>query len=113
MGIIINRPVEDRSLASLLEALGDADTGIVGSVRIFAGVEPEIGFAPHIEDYHRPETVDIDGRVAMTSSPEVLRDIGRRTGPEKEPSRLWLRGLETGPARRRAWPARLGRGSGR
>src|SRR6266536_2751743 len=27
LGIIINRPVEDRSLASLLEALGERDTG--------------------------------------------------------------------------------------
>ncbi len=34
LGIIINRPVEDRSLASLLEALGEKDTGVVGSVHL-------------------------------------------------------------------------------
>ena len=85
LGIIINRPVGDRSLVSLLEALGEKDTGVVGSVRILAGgpVQPEIGFVLHSTDYRRPETLDIDSRVAMTSSPEVLRDIGNRQGPSK------------------------------
>jgi putative transcriptional regulator len=85
LGIIINRPVGDRSLGSLLEALGEKDSGVVGSVRIFAGgpVQPEIGFVLHSTDYHRPETLDIDSRVAMTSSPQVLRDIGNRQGPSK------------------------------
>src|SRR5215831_3922272 len=66
LGIIINRPVGDRSLVSLLEALGEKDTGVVGSVRIFAGgpVQPEIGFVLHSTDYRRPETLDIDSRVA-------------------------------------------------
>src|SRR6202162_2715518 len=75
LGIIINRPAEDRSLASLLEAAGDPAAGVSGSVRMFAGgpVQPEIGFVLHSADYHRPETVDIDGRVAMTSSPQILR----------------------------------------
>jgi len=85
LGIIINRPAQERSLASLLEALGEKDTGVAGSVRIFAGgpVQPEIGFVLHSTDYHRPETIDIDGRVAMTSSPQVLRDIGTKDGPGK------------------------------
>jgi putative transcriptional regulator len=85
LGIIINRPVGDRSLVRLLEALGEKDSGVVGSVRIFAGgpVQPEIGFVLHSTDYHRPETLDIDSRVAMTSSPQVLRDIGNRQGPSK------------------------------
>jgi putative transcriptional regulator len=85
LGIVINRPVEDRSLASLLEALGEKDTGVAGSVRIFAGgpVQPEIGFVLHSPDYHRPETLDIDGHVAMTSSAQILRDIGNRQGPRK------------------------------
>jgi putative transcriptional regulator len=37
----------------------------------------------HGTDYHRPETVEIDGRVAMTSSREILRDIASHRGPEK------------------------------
>ena len=85
LGIVINRPVGDRPLAKLLEALGEKDTTVAGQVRIFAGgpVEPEIGFVIHSAEYHRPDTVDIDGRVAMTSSREILRDIGNHRGPSK------------------------------
>jgi putative transcriptional regulator len=109
LGIIINRPVEDRSLASLLEALGEKDTGVTGSVRIFAGgpVQPEIGFVLHSPDYHRPETVDIDGHVAMTSSPQILRDIGNRHGPSKSLIAFgyagWASGQLEGELRQRAW----------
>jgi len=85
LGIVINRPVEDRSLASLLEALGEKNTGVAGSVRIFAGgpVQPEIGFVLHSPEYHRSETLDIDGRFAMTSSLQILRDIANKQGPSK------------------------------
>jgi putative transcriptional regulator len=84
-GIVINRPVEERPIASLLKELGEADTGTTGTVRIFAGgpVDPEIGFVVHGTDYHRAETVDIDGHVAVTSSPEILKDIGHGAGPAK------------------------------
>ena len=38
---------------------------------------------PHSTDYHRSDTLDIDGHVAMTSSREILRDIGNQRGPNK------------------------------
>src|SRR2546426_6923536 len=70
LGIVINRPIGERPLASVLEALGVKATAVTGQVRIFAGgpVQPEIGFVIHSAEYHRSDTVDIDGRVAMTSS---------------------------------------------
>jgi putative transcriptional regulator len=85
LGIVINRPVGDRPLARLLEALGEKDPGVAGTVRIFAGgpVQPDIGFVLHSADYHRPDTVEIDGHVAMTSSREILRDIANQRGPKK------------------------------
>jgi putative transcriptional regulator len=85
LGIVINRPIGDRPLASLLAALGDKDPAVAGTVRIFAGgpVEPDIGFVVHSSDYHRPDTLDIDGSLAMTSSREILRDIGNQRGPSK------------------------------
>ena len=84
-GIIVNRPIEERSLADLLGAMGEQDTGIYGSISIFAGgpVEPEVGFVVPSADYRRAETLDIDGRVAMTPSREILRDIGHHKGPMK------------------------------
>ena len=85
LGIVINRPLGDRPLAKLLEALGDKEAGVTGTVRIFAGgpVQPDVGFVLHSADYHRADTVDIDGHVAMTSSHEILRDIGNQRGPNK------------------------------
>ena len=84
-GIIINRPVGERSISELLEATGDNGAGIAGSVRVFAGgpVQPELGFVVHSAEYRRSETIDVDGHVAMTASREILRDIGQHQGPEK------------------------------
>jgi putative transcriptional regulator len=85
LGIVLNRPLGERPLASLLDAIGERNEGVTGSLRIFYGgpVQPEIGFVVHDADYHRPETVEIDGHVAMTSSREVLRAIVDQHGPQK------------------------------
>jgi putative transcriptional regulator len=85
LGIVINRPVGERSIAALLEATGHDDADVAGMVRIFAGgpVQPELGFVLHSAEYRRAETVDVDGRVAMTASRQVLLDIGHNQGPEK------------------------------
>jgi putative transcriptional regulator len=84
-GIVINKPVGERPLASLLEALGEKEEGVEGSVRIFAGgpVQPEIGFVVHSADYRRAETIVVDSRVAVTSTREILRDIAHKQGPQK------------------------------
>ena len=85
LGIVLNRPLDELPVAKLLDALGIDSKGSQGSVRVFAGgpVQPEVGFIVHSADYHRSDTVDIDGRVAMTTNPEVLRDIGPHTGPRQ------------------------------
>ncbi len=85
LGIVLNRPVNEMPVAKLLEGLGLDAKGSDGQVRLFAGgpVQPQVGFIVHSADYHRTGTVDIDGRVAMTTSPEVLRDIGHHEGPRQ------------------------------
>ena len=85
LGIVINRPVEELPLAKLMQALGQDGKGIEGTVRVFAGgpVQPQKGFIVHSAEYHRAETIDIDGRLAVTGSPEVLRDIGHDKGPKQ------------------------------
>jgi putative transcriptional regulator len=84
-GIIINRPVGERSIAELLEASGDDTAGVTGTVRVFAGgpVQPELGFVVHSGEYRGDGTIAVDGHVAMTASREILRDIGQHKGPEK------------------------------
>ena len=85
LGITINRPVGEKSIASLLEAQGEDVSDIKGTLRIFAGgpVQPELGFVVHSAEYKRDETLAVDGRVAMTASRQILRDIGHNRGPEK------------------------------
>ena len=85
LGIVINRPVGEKSIASLLEAPGEDVSGIEGSLRVFIGgpVQPELGFVVHSAEYRRDDTIDVDGRVAMTASRQILRDIGHHRCPEK------------------------------
>ncbi len=84
-GIVINRPVTERPLAEVLAMLGEKDAAAATKVRIFAGgpVQPELGFVIHSSDYKGPGTVKIDAHVAMTSSREILHDIGAEKGPKK------------------------------
>ncbi len=85
LGIVINRPLGRRPIASLLEAFGADASGVTESVRIFLGgpVNPEVGFVIHSADYHGADTTDIDGRVALSAAPAILRDIGLGKGPHK------------------------------
>ena len=96
-GIIINRPIAEKSVASLIadaESSGrdkdaakgkDKDRGVEGTIRVFAGgpVQPELGFVVHSQDYRAAATLDIDHIAAMTATIDVLRDIGHRHGPQK------------------------------
>ena len=84
-GIVINRPLGPQPIAGLLAGSGADASGITDSVRVFLGgpVSPEIGFVLHSAEYHRADTLDIDGRVALSVGAEVLRDIGLGKGPSK------------------------------
>jgi len=85
LGIVINRPLGERPVASLLAAFGADAAGVSGKVRVFLGgpVSPEIGLVVHGTDYRLANTIDIDGKVALTPAPDVLRDIGLGKGPTK------------------------------
>jgi putative transcriptional regulator len=85
LGIVINKPIGERSLAGLFEDLGRKGDDAQGSVRLFSGgpMQPELGFVVHSADYHRPETVAVTGRLSLTASVDVLRDIGKGKGPAK------------------------------
>ena len=108
-GVVVNRPTGERPLAELLEMLGEKDATVAGKVRIFAGgpVQPEIGFVIHGTDYHRPGTLDVNATVAMTSSRDILRDIGNDKGPKKSLIVFgyagWGPGQLEGELARRVW----------
>jgi putative transcriptional regulator len=85
LGIIVNRPLKEIALSKIEELMGQKDKKVEGSVPVFAGgpVDPKVIFVLHSTDYHRPETIDLDKHVAVTTSPEIFRDIGEKKGPEK------------------------------
>jgi putative transcriptional regulator len=84
VGIIINKPIGKTSIASLFETPGQG-RDVHGEVRVFLGgpVQPEAGSVVHSADYRRPETVVVSDRLSMTSSLDILRDIGAKKGPAK------------------------------
>lgn len=85
LGIIINHPLAMRPIASLLEALGAEGSGVTGNIPIFLGgpVSPTTAFVIHSADYRRDDTMDIDGRVALSDAVGVLGDIAGGKGPAK------------------------------
>jgi putative transcriptional regulator len=85
LGIVINRPLGRRPIATLLKAFGADTAGVSGTVQLFFGgpVDPEINFVLHGVDYHGADTIDVDGRVALSAGPQVLRDIGLGKGPRR------------------------------
>jgi putative transcriptional regulator len=85
LGIVINHPLGQRPIGSLIETLGGKSDGAKNPVRVFLGgpVSPEIAFVVHGADYHLSDTLDIDGRVALTAASDVLRDIALGKGPDK------------------------------
>jgi putative transcriptional regulator len=85
LGIVINRPITRRPIATVLAALGADAAGVTDSVLIFLGgpVSPNVAFALHSTEYHGSHTLDIDGRVALSGAAAVLRDIGIGHGPKQ------------------------------
>lgn len=84
-GVIVNRPAGERPLALLLESLGEKDTTVSGNVPVFAGgpVQPEVGFVLHSADYGGAGTLHVTDQIALTSSRQILLDIGSSKGPQK------------------------------
>ena len=82
--IVINKPIGKTSIASLFDTSGRGHD-VAGEVRVFSGgpVQPEVGSVVHSADYRRPETVAISDHLSMTSSLDILRDIGAKKGPAK------------------------------
>lgn len=84
LGIVINMPAGERPFAELLAAVGEKSTDDA-KVPVFVGgpVQPDVVLVLHSAEYRCPGTLDVDGRVALTGSPQILRDMAAKTGPQK------------------------------
>jgi putative transcriptional regulator len=109
LGIVINRPVGEMALSSLLEAIGEKGNAATGTVPVFQGgpVQLELGFVLHSTDYRLPETIDVTAGIAMSASPKIFRDIAAKTGPKQSLIAFgyagWGAGQLEGELARNAW----------
>ncbi len=84
MGIIVNRPIPDMPIASLLEKLGiDAPSPIDLPVHYGGPVEAGRGFILHEIGYPTEAAVlDIAGGFQMSATLDVLEALANGTGPQ-------------------------------
>ena len=85
MGLVVNRPFKEVSIASVLEALGLEHDKITGSLRVHYGgpVGPGSVLVLHSADYAGKGTKLIGFGVALTVTPDVLRALGSGAGPRR------------------------------
>lgn len=85
LGLVVNRPIGDVPLAPLLRQFGLDESGVNGTIRLHYGgpVEGTRGLMLHTAEYATEGTERIAGDIALTSRPEVLRDIAQGKGPRR------------------------------
>lgn len=84
MGLIVNKPAEQITFASLLEQL-DIEVGGNGrAVRVHYGGPVEVGrgFVLHTPDFEQDSTVIVGDGFALTATIDVLRAIAEGRGPK-------------------------------
>jgi putative transcriptional regulator len=85
MGIVLNRPLASPSFDDLLAQLDVLPAPPVRRIELFRGgpVDAGRGFVLHTTDWTGDGSLQVDGRVALTASLEVLKAIADGGGPAK------------------------------
>ena len=106
MGLVVNKPSPDVSLAGMLEQLGIVEGG--GPIRlpsalrhkpVFSGgpVEPARGFVLHSSDYFLPAgTLPVNSDISLTATLDILQSMVRGEGPRKSLLALGYAGWSPG-----------------
>jgi putative transcriptional regulator len=87
MGLVVNKLVDSVSFPDLLDQLGiGSDTAGSAEIRVHFGgpVETGRGFVLHSTDYIQDATLVIEGaegKVALTATVDILKDIAEGSGP--------------------------------
>lgn len=85
MGLVVNRALEQISLAELLQQLEIDATAVDDSVPVnFGGpVETGRGFVLHSPDYMREGTLVVTSSVSLTATIDILKAIASGSGPRR------------------------------
>ena len=85
MGLVLNRPMGEIPVASLLEELGIEGVSANGDIRLHYGgpVGLNRGMVLHSADYVSDETLVVNGSVALTTEAEIVRAIATGAGPRR------------------------------
>ena len=85
MGLVVNRLLDDVTWPALMKQLGIEIKAESDDRRIHFGgpVEAGRGFVLHSADYVEDGTLVVGGNVALTATLEILRAIGRGSGPKR------------------------------
>ncbi|MEM7269460.1 MAG: YqgE/AlgH family protein [Pseudomonadota bacterium] len=110
LGLVVNRRVDEVSQKDLFGQLDinlapDADHR---HIHYGGPVETGRGFVLHSSDYHVEEaTLEVDGRVSMTATVEILQDLASGGGPAHAMIALgysgWSGGQLEGELQRNGW----------
>jgi len=87
IGLVVNHPLADVSMADLLRSVGVNRPGAAGQVRVYTGgpVDPPRGFVLHSADYTGPDTQLVKDGLAFSVQSDILIAIADGHGP-----RRWL-----------------------
>jgi putative transcriptional regulator len=87
IGLVVNHPLAEVSMADLLRSVGVNRPGTAGQVRVYSGgpVDPPRGFVLHSADYRGPDTQAVKDGLAFSVEPAILTAIADGHGP-----RRWL-----------------------
>jgi len=85
MGIVLNQPLANPSFADLLGTLGVAPLPPARSIRLHSGgpVDNGRGFVLHTDDWTGEGSLQVDGRLALTATLDILKAIAEGGGPSQ------------------------------
>ena len=84
MGLIVNKPVDEMTLAALFAQLSITQEGAPATAPLFFGgpVETGRGFVLHTDDYHSGlSSLGVGAGFKMTATQDILEDIAEGRGP--------------------------------